>query len=65
MRREFPTSIYVGWPKPAPKPSYRKANMLDIVRAEKRVKAKTEELERRERALATREEYRKKGLRVA
>jgi hypothetical protein len=39
-RREFPVSINSGFPRPAMKPAYRKATMLDLVRGERRVREK-------------------------
>lgn len=48
MRREFPTSIYSKWPRAPLRPTYRKATLLDIVRAEKRLAPKMRKIASRE-----------------
>lgn len=40
MRREFPTSIFSGPPKHPRCPRYKQTTLLDITRAEKRLKKK-------------------------
>ena len=45
MRREFPTSICAGWAKPPLTPQYRKASLLNIVRAERRIAVKMRKIQ--------------------
>lgn len=51
--REFPSSICSGFARPPQKPVYRKGNMLDLVRSERRLRGKIAELEAKERQSPT------------